>query len=264
VINIRVSGLSFAYDGDPVLRNVSIEINSGETLALVGPNGSGKTTLLKCISGVLGGKEEQRCVFFDSKRLEDLRPRDVARMLAVVEAEIQTHFDFSVREVVELGRIPYLGRMQALGKKDAEAISKAMRITDTALLADRPLSQLSSGERQRVWLAMALAQEPRVFLLDEPTAHLDLAYQSEILELLRSLAAEGLCVVFSVHDLNLAALYADRVALLKGGELVTVGAPDEALTAERIEDVYGTSVQVIRHPQTGELQAILPARRGKV
>ena len=262
-MNIRVDNLSFAYDGDPVLRDISLEVKSGEMMALVGPNGSGKTTLLKNISGVLGQRAEHQCIQVGSRKLADLPTRDVARIMAVVESEVQTYFDFTVREIVELGRIPYLNRLQALRPGDAEEVERAMEITDTRSLAERPLRQLSSGERQRVWLAMALAQEPRILLLDEPTAHLDLNYQVEILDLVRSLAGRGLCVLFSVHDLNLAALYADRVALLDGGRLVTVGPPGEALTAERIERIFHTSVKVLRDPKTGHLEAILPVRRSE-
>ncbi|MCZ6792923.1 MAG: ABC transporter ATP-binding protein [Planctomycetota bacterium] len=260
-MNIRVEGLSFAYDGEPVLRDIRVEVRSGEVVALVGPNGSGKTTLLKSISGVLGGRVAGRRVFFDDRPLAELDRRDVSRLLGVVEAEIHSYFDFTVREVVELGRIPYLQRLQGLSASDGETVERAMETTDIRELADRPLSQLSSGERQRVWLAMALAQEPRALLLDEPTSHLDLNYQVEILELLRTLAAGGLCVLFSVHDLQLAALYADRVALLEKGRLVTVGPPEEALTEERIESVFRVRVRLLKNPESGRIEAILPERR---
>ncbi len=258
---IAVSGLSFDYGGVPVLREVSLEVGAGEVLAVVGPNGSGKTTLLKNLSGVLGGAAQRRCVRLGSRSLSDLSPRDIARIVAVLEAEVETYFDFSVRELVELGRIPYLNRLQALGKRDRDAVDRALDVTKTRVFSERPLSSLSSGERQRAWLAMALAQEPEIFLLDEPTSHLDLAYQVEILELLRSLAARGLSVVFSVHDLNLAALFADRVALLDRGRLATVAPPAEALTAEHIREVYGTSVRVLSDPETGEFRGIIPERR---
>ena len=260
-MNVRVTGLNFAYAGEPVLRDMSLEVKSGEVLALVGPNGSGKTTFLKNISGVLGEESEQRCIYFDLACLADLKPRHVARMVGAVEAAVQSYFDFTVREVVELGRIPYLSHLQSLGPQDREIIAKAMKITYTEEFVERPLSQLSSGERQRVWLAMVLAQEPQVLLLDEPTSHLDLNYQVEILDLIRSLSDEGLCVLFSVHDLNLAALYADRVALLEKGRIVTVGPPERALTQDRIESVFHTTVKILRNPETGSLEAILPVRR---
>ena len=260
-MNVTVSDLSFAYDGDPVLKGISLKVSAGEIVALVGPNGSGKTTLLKNVSGVLGHEAQRRSVRLGDRSLADLRPREVSRVLAVVEAEIDTYFDFTVREVVELGRIPHLRRFEAFGAPDERAVDRALDITSTSVFAERSLNQLSSGERQRVWLAMALAQEPRIFLLDEPTSHLDLSYQVEILELLRSLAADGLCVLFSVHDLNLAALFADRVVLLEGGRVVTVGPPAEALTPERIENVYGTAVRVIRDPETGAFAGIIPERR---
>jgi len=259
-MSVRVDGLSFAYDGTPVLRDVSLEVPAGEVLALVGPNGSGKTTLFRAVSGVIGGIEARRKVWIGERSLAEFSPRELARTVAAVEAEVETRFDYSVREVVELGRIPHLNRLQALGRRDHEVVDWALERTATRDLEERPLSRLSSGERQRVWIALALAQEPRLLVLDEPTSHLDLAFQVEALELVRRLAASGLTVLLSVHDLNLALRFADRVALLSRGRIAALGPPAEALTRERIEDAYGAAVRVLRDA-AGRVEAILPERR---
>ncbi len=251
-MRITVRGLSFAYDGRPTLEGISLEVGPGEILALVGPNGSGKSTLLRCIAGVL--RPHRGAVYLDFRELGSFSPKELARHLAALEQERHVGFDFTVRELVELGRLPHLGRLQRLGARDWAAIARAMAAARVEELASRPLSQLSGGERQRAFLAMALAQEPQVLLLDEPTAHLDVNHQLELMELVRERAhTEELTVLMALHDLNLAAGYADRLGLLQRGRLRAVGPPGEVLTPGLIREVFGVEALVRRSPLTGRL-----------
>ena len=240
---IRLESVRLGYNGHLVLRDLNLEIAPGEVFGLVGPNGSGKTTLLRAISGRLA--PEAGAIYLDFRRLGDLPPRELARELAALEQEISCSFDFTVREIVELGRLPHRERWQRLSQKDFEVITRALELTHTLEFSQRKILSLSSGERQRIWIALALAQEPKVLLLDEPTAHLDLHYQIEILKLVRRLAKAPLTVILSLHDINLAMRFADRVALLSKGQLLAVGTPDTVLTPEKIEQAYQIRVRVM-------------------
>lgn len=239
---IRVENVHLGYDGRLVLRDLSIEITPGEIFGLVGPNGSGKTTLLRAISGRL--PPQDGAIYLDLRRLSELSPTELARELAALEQEISCAFEFTVREIVELGRLPHRARWQRLSARDHAIVTRALALTHTLEFANREIHSLSSGERQRVWLALALAQEPKVLLLDEPTAHLDLRYQFEILGLIRQLAAtERLTVVLSLHDLNLALRFVDRLALLSDGHVIACGPPEAVLVPHRIEQAYHVRVR---------------------
>ncbi|HED04298.1 MAG TPA: heme ABC transporter ATP-binding protein [Candidatus Fraserbacteria bacterium] len=241
--NIAIESLSFAYNGQRVLRDIDLEVKPGELLALIGPNGSGKTTLLRQISGAL--RPARGAVYLDGQEVARLKPAELARRLAALEQEQSVGFDYTVRELVSLGRIPHRGRLSRWRPEDESAVERALKSTGLQELARRSLQQLSGGERRRVFLAMALAQEPQVLLLDEPTAHLDLKYQLELLGLVRGLVARGLTVIAAFHDLNLAARYSDRVAALSGGRLVALGSPRAVLTADLIGSIWGVQVQVL-------------------
>jgi len=262
-MRISIKDLGFAYDGRPILEGIYLEVKEGESLALVGPNGSGKTTLLRNIAGVL--KPRSGAVYLDFKELRKFSPRELARRLGVVEQERRVGFDFTVKELVELGRIPHLGRFERQRERDQRAVMKAMQTTKISEFADRPIGQLSGGERQRVFLAIALAQEPEILLLDEPTAHLDINYQLELMEIVRERVRDGLAVVMALHDLNLAAYYADRMALLHQGRIAALGRPEEVLTARNIRRTFGAEVAVGRNPLTGAIYIELapPARQAR-
>ncbi len=245
---IRVENLTFAYDGRPVIEGITLDVKAGELLALVGPNGSGKTTLLRAISGVLPAGQGAVYLDFDENHpqmVTKLSARELARSLAVVEQEVHVAFDFTVREIVSLGRLPHAHKLKSFSVPDQRVVEEAMQRVEIEQFADRNIHALSSGERQRVFLAMALAQEPKVLLLDEPTAHLDLKYQIEIMELVRGLADQGLTVMAALHDLNLAARYSDRVAVLSQGRFAGCGPPREMLTSELIQKVWGVQVEVV-------------------
>ncbi len=257
-VRLRVEKLSVSYGQEETwaLDDLSLEIYEREFLAVVGPNGSGKSTLLRALSGVLppraraGGEGRGRggAIYLDFRRLEELPPREVARVIAAVEQEPHVGFDFAVREVVEWGRHPHRGRLSPWTAHDEEAVRRALSLFRLEELAERSITELSGGERRRVFLAMALAQEPQILLLDEPTAHLDLRYQLEILELVRRLVnEEGLTAVAALHDLNAALRYADRVAVLARGRLVACGPPREVLTPELVCQVWGVKAEVLAH-----------------
>jgi iron complex transport system ATP-binding protein len=181
-----------------------------------------------------------------------MHPTEIAQQMASIEQEIHCAFELTVREAVALGRLPHLRRLASISQKDHSVIENAMHETGITPLANRSVLTLSSGERQRVWIAMALAQEPEVLLLDEPTSHLDIKYQMEIMELVRGMADRGLTVILSAHDLNLAAHYSDRIALLANRELLMFGKPCEVLTEALIERAFGAKMQIVKGHQ-GEL-----------
>ncbi len=247
---LRAENLSCGYGGDDVLRAVTFGVAAGEVVAVAGPNGSGKSTLIRALSGVLRPRAGR--VTLEGRDLASFAPRESARAIAVVAQESAVEFDFSCEEIVLMGRTPRLGRFEREGPADLAAVRGAMERTGTWEFRERPVLELSGGERQRVFLARAFAQEPRILLLDEPTSHLDLAYQVGILRLARAQAVERNVAVLGVmHDLNLAAAYADRMALLHRGGLVAAGAVEEVLREDLLREVYGTELSVRPHPETG-------------
>lgn len=245
---VRIANLTFSYDGRPALERITLEIHPGELLALIGPNGSGKTTLLRALSGVL--RPQGGAVYLDFtggniRPISAIRPKELARLLAALEQETHVAFDFTVEELVSLGRLPHLHKLSPLSTHDRQAVEEAMRRVGVLEFAQRSVQELSGGERRRAFLALALAQKPQILLLDEPTAHLDLKYQIEIMELVRRLTKQGLGVIAALHDLNLAARYADRVAVLCQGRLMACGIPAEVLTLKLIQEVWGVDVEIL-------------------
>jgi iron complex transport system ATP-binding protein len=257
---LRAADLVGGYGGRAVLHGVSLEVGSGEMLAIVGPNGAGKSTLLRLLGGSLD--PWQGAVELLGAPLSSFERRALARRLAFVGQENSVAFSFSVLEVVLMGRSPHLGSFHFESHRDLMLAREALERFDLLSLATRPIQELSGGERKRVFLARALAQEPRVALLDEPTAHLDLRHVAEIFARFGELrAASGMAVVATLHDLNAAALYADRVLLLKDGIAMGWGAPNDVLTEEKLREVYETEIYVGRNPATGAI-AVLPGNSG--
>jgi len=250
----RSSGLSmrkvsFAYFNGFALQAINLMIAPGEIVGLLGPNGCGKTTLLKLASGVLSPAEGE--VLLDEVKLKKLSRRQVAQRIAVVPQSYHLPFAFKVTEVVLLGRTPFVSGLSGETKKDRDVTADALQLVGIDGLGKRHFNDLSGGEQQKVILAMALAQEPEVLLLDEPTAHLDINHQVEILELVRSLNRNhGVTVIAAMHDLNLASLFFDRLILLKEGTIFADGSPREVLTERNIKDVFLASVRVSPHPVT--------------
>jgi iron complex transport system ATP-binding protein len=249
-MRITVSDLSFSFGTSRVLKDISLTVGDGEFLGLMGPNGSGKTTLLRCLTKYLPA--DPRAILVDMKPLHTMSDREVATTFAVVPQSSSTDFPFTVRDIVMMGRIPHAqSRLTGTRHRDVELVSRAMVESGCLHLADRPFSELSGGERQRVVIARALAQEPKALLLDEPTVYLDISGQLEMMDLVRRLNRErSLTIVAVLHDINLAARYCDRIALLSQGRLEAVGAPGEVLNPETIQSVYGVEVAIRKDPFT--------------
>ena len=243
---IEIKNLNVNYGIRPILKNVSLHVKRGEIMALLGPNGSGKSTLIRALSGVVPATGS---LCLGGRALSGLSPAERARLIAVVPQTVMLPPAFTVLETVLLGRTPYLNFLGQISAKDQEIARDALVKVDALPLAERRVGELSGGEQQRVLLARALAQSTPVLLLDEPTTHLDLQHQIGLLELIQRLARqENLTVLIALHDLNLAARYADSVALIVAGEIKAQGTPKEVLQAEMLSSVYQWPVQVIQHP----------------
>jgi len=256
---LEALAITVGYSNSPVLRDVSFALSRGQFVGLVGPNGSGKSTVIRALSRVLPPIRGQ--VLLDSVDVYRLPARQLARRLAVVAQDNSVGFDFLVREVVMMGRAPHLSRFGLEHANDYAIAEECMELTHTAVLADRPITSLSGGERQRCMIARALAQQPEVLLLDEPTAHLDINHQIEILDLARRFTRErGLATLVVLHDLNLASQYCDQLALIAEGRLLAVGAPREVVTEDNIRVAYHAEVQVRLHPATDRPYVILLSR----
>jgi iron complex transport system ATP-binding protein len=247
-MRIEISNVSFTYERKPTLAGVSATADEGSLTGIIGPNGSGKSTLLRIMGGIL--KPLSGSVMYDGVSISSMPPMRAAKVVGAVLQDTGAQFGFAVREIVEMGRFPYLGLMGKPTKADGAAVSIAMEMAGVASFANRSVSELSSGERQRVYIARALAQEPAALLLDEPTSHLDISYQFEIMEMLKSLTDLGKAVVIVMHDLNLAGLYCDRILALKHGIVAALGVPDDVLTSENILEIYGVKAIVENHPST--------------
>jgi len=249
---LEAIGLRYRHPGAPsdLFDDLSIGLSTGGFVGLIGPNGSGKTTLVRLLGGLLRPAGGQ--VRLEGRPMSALPPRARACRIAVVLQESPLLFNFSVLEVVLMGRAPRLGLLGLEGPKDYAAARAALRDVDLQGREGRPIQELSSGERQRALIARALAQEPRVLLMDEPTAFLDMKHALAIYEILGRLSREqGLAVLAVSHDLNLAARHAGRLVLLHLGRLVADGPPDRVLTPERIREVYETEAEVARDPASG-------------
>lgn len=238
---LTVSGLKVGYGERTVLEGVDLEVRRGEVVSLVGPNGCGKTTLLRAVTRVvpiLAGRVE-----IDGREVASLSARDLARLTAVVPQSPTLPVGYTAAEVVIMGRTPHLGFFDQEGADDFRIAREALAKVDASHLFDRRVDEISGGERQNVVIARALAQEPALLLLDEPTANLDIGHQISVARLLRGLASgEGLAVLATVHDLTLASLYCDRIALIHAGRVIAEGPPASVLTAENIRRAYGTEV----------------------
>ncbi|HEY7467742.1 MAG TPA: ABC transporter ATP-binding protein [Dehalococcoidia bacterium] len=242
---LNVSGLRVAYGERVALCGVDLSVDAGEVVGLVGPNGGGKTTLLKAITH--GVALQAGTVLIDGEDVSRLRTRDVARKVAVVPQSPTLPVGFLAREIVVMGRTPYLGFLEQEGPEDYGKADEALAMLGAAGLAGRRVEELSGGERQNVVLARALAQETPALLLDEPTANLDIGHQVLIAKLLRRLARErGVAVLAALHDLTLASLYCDRLVLLAGGSVIAEGAAGDVLTRDNLRRAYAADVLVVR------------------
>ena len=248
---IGAHGLTYEIEGETLLDGVSLRAARGQFVGLIGPNGAGKSTLLRTISGIL--RYRRGAVSLEGADLQTLSSREIAASLALIPQIAPYTYGFTSMELVLMGRYPHLGRFQIEGKEDDRIARDAMRLTETEQFADRTLDTLSGGERQRVFVARALAQQPRILLMDEPTANLDVLHQLKVLDLVRRLVDDGLTAIAAVHDLNMAARYCDKLVLLSGGRVLAEGTPSEVLTPDTIESAFGVKSAVYQDPITGSL-----------
>ena len=259
---IELNNVSLGYDHRAILNNANMKAMPGRILGLVGPNGSGKSTLIKGMTRVIDLFSGR--ILIDGRDIKTIKRDELARLVATVPQNPVLPEAFTAFELVLMGRTPHLGLLRYEGGKDLAIAWQAMEATHTQSFAERRVGELSGGERQRLIIARALTQQPRVILLDEPTAHLDINHQVEILNLVRSLCLEqSLTVVAALHDLNLAAQYCDWMVMLNGGEVYTEGAPSDVLTTQNIKKVYGAEVCVYPHPINKLPITLITAGKGK-
>lgn len=246
-MSLEIQNLAGGYPDKTVIQALNLSLQPGEWLSLIGANGSGKSTLLKLISRIL--QPTTGAVLLDSKAIHTQPSQVVARSLALLPQQQPIPAGLTVRQLVSLGRSPHQPWWQwELTAADQHRVQAAIAATQMQTFSDRPVEQLSGGERQRAFLALALAQDPKVLLLDEPTTYLDLRYQLQLLELLKDLNRQGLSIVTVLHDINLAARYSDRIALLHTGQVWAVGSPDVVLTPANLAQVFGVEVSVMQTP----------------
>ncbi|GKX30925.1 iron ABC transporter ATP-binding protein [Vallitalea longa] len=244
---VSTKNLSFNYGQKSILNDLSINFDKGLFYSIIGPNGSGKTTLLKLLAGIL--PSDRKTVYLKNDDINVIKQKEIARRLSVVPQITDMQYEFSVHDIVMMGRTPYTSRFQKNTDKDKKLVNDAMRETGVSSLRDKKITQLSGGELQRVILARAIAQETDIMLLDEPISHLDIGYQYEISELVHKLCKKkGITVINIVHDLNIAMRYSDKILMLKDGYIYKYGDPEEVITKDTIKDVYSIDVELINHP----------------
>jgi len=252
---LTLRGVGFDYGATPILRDINLTVGKGEILGILGPNGSGKSTLLGLMDGIL--KPKTGVVAVNGYPLGELGRGAVARRIALVAQENHFGFSFSVMQVVLMGRFPHRKPLRWEGKRDLTVAREALAATHGFALAERSIHALSGGEKQRVLIARALAQEPQVILLDEPTSFLDLKFKREIFRLIRDLSRkQSLSVVVVSHDIDLVSQYCSRILLLNQGRIFKVGEPRQVITAANIEAVFDCPVRVERHPVTGRPRVV--------
>lgn len=253
---LSAKNLSFSYAVAPTLVDIDFALPRGSLRALLGPNGSGKTTLLKLLLGLL--PPTRGSVQYKDIDLSTWSRREIARRIALVPQDLNLQFGFTVEQMVMLGRTPHVSAMGGASRHDHAVVQEIMHLTGTGALAQRLITELSGGEQQRVVIAMALAQEPQILFLDEPTVHLDINHQIEILELLRKLNRErGLTVLATMHDLNLASLYFDDLMLLEHGRIVAEGTPQAVLNVAQIRSVFNADVLIQPHPTRADSPQVI-------
>lgn len=242
--------MGFAYNSHEVLSDIELEVSVGEIVGILGPNGSGKTTLLKCINRVLD--PQRGSVLIEGKDHKRMTRKQIALEIGVVPQNGGITFPFTVLDIVMMGRSPALSRFERESEEDMEIVERAMRMTNVTHLAEREIDEVSGGEKQRVIIARALAQRPRILLLDEPTLHLDVNHQLELLDLIAELArSENLSVIMVSHDLDLAARYCDKLILMKEGRIMAAGTVEKVLTPDNLDRVFGIKGHVVYDEEIG-------------
>jgi iron complex transport system ATP-binding protein len=257
---LKIRNLSLGYNSSPLISDFALEIEKGEFLGIIGPNGAGKTTLLRGLSGILNAIDGEISLY--DKRISRYKRKELAKIIGLVPQKSEITLSFTCFETVLMGRYPYIGFTEK--KEDYEIAKRMMKITDTEDLAERKIDEISGGELQRVRIARALTQTPQMLLLDEPTLSLDINHEIQIFDILKELneTGEGLTIIVSSHNLNIAGAYCKRILLLNKGAVVKLGTPDQILTKETIESIYGSKVAIQKNPVTGTPLVIsVPSRK---
>ena len=239
-MNIKTENINVVIDNNNILKDINIEVDNKEVIGIIGPNGSGKSTLLKCIYRLL--KPNAGLVKFDDVDIRNISIKESSKKVAVLSQHNNYDFDFTVKDIVLMGRSPHKKFMERDNKNDYDLVNDALRKVDMINFKDRSFQSLSGGEQQRVILARALAQQPKCLILDEPTNHLDIKYQLQLMRIVKSLNIE---VIAAIHDLNIAAMYCDKIYVLKDGKIVQYGTPKEILTPQLIKNVYEVDAELI-------------------
>ncbi len=254
VAALEINGLSLSLGGADILKNVSFDIPQGAFLSVVGPNGAGKTTLLRCVMGVIGSWTGD--VLVGGRPLGTYRRRHLARLVSYVPQSDEMAFPYTGRELVMMGRYPHLSPFTRTNRADIEVVERTLETTGTSSLADRDMRTLSGGERQKILIAGALAQEAGTMLLDEPTTFLDPRHTDEILSILTDLNRSGVTVVMVTHDINHAVHYADSVTALVNGSVAFNGLSEDLMTRDVLKSVYGKDFTLVKHPVSGKMMAL--------
>lgn len=239
-MNIKAENINITLEKNNILKDINIEVDNKEVVGIIGPNGSGKSTFLKCIYRVL--KPSDGAILLDKVDIKNMTVKESSKRLAVLSQHNNYNFDFTVKDIVLMGRSPHKRFMERDNKEDYAIVNDALKKVEMLEFKDRCFQSLSGGEQQRVILARALAQQPQCLILDEPTNHLDIKYQLQLMRIVKNLNIE---VIAAIHDLNIAAMYCDKIYVLKDGEIIKYGNPKEVLTQKLIKEVYEVDAEVI-------------------
>lgn len=253
---ISLEGISFTYNQHPVLQDINLSILPGQFIGIIGPNGSGKTTLLKLISGILSPKQGKIKIF--NEDIDTISRKKIAKMISLVPQDSFISYNYKVKEVVFMGRIPFINQWRGETALDYQISREAMEKTDSLCYAEKGIHQISGGEAQRVYIARALAQSPKILMLDEFTSHLDLSYKYEIVKILQnSLKEKVQCIISVFHDLNLASYCSDLLILLNEGMIEEIGTPQEVINDYNLKKVYRAKNHIVQHPELAIPQVIM-------
>jgi len=252
---IDIQNLKFAYSDKLIINNINLSFSVGEFVGIIGPNGAGKSTLLKLMLGIL--KTPAEFIQLNNKSLIEYPKKELGKFIAYVPQETEFSFSFTVKEIVQMGRYPYLKGIAFVSADDETIVNDAMEKMEILDFATRKFNELSGGEKQRVVIASALAQQPKILLLDEPTSALDLHHQIDIYTILKTLQKEtGMTTIVVTHDINLAAQFCDRILLMNKGEIIKDGAPDEVLQFRLLQEIFGVKVYIDINPMTKSLYVL--------
>jgi|LSQX01.3.fsa_nt_gb iron complex transport system ATP-binding protein len=259
---LKLKNLSFSYRTTPVLENISTEIKQGEFLGIIGPNGSGKSTLLKLIVRILTPSKGN--VFLDTKNIKDIPYSTYSQKVSYLPSNLETHFPYTVEEFISTGRAPFINRYGILNAEDLQIIEETMVLFELKGYNNLNITELSDGEKQKVFLAQAVVQQPALLILDEPTSHLDIGHSYKIMDIIKELNNKGTTIISVLHNLNLASEYCSTLTLMNIGKIVSSGGPSDVLTYQNIEETYKTKVLVYKNPHSGKPYVFgLPAHQLK-